>query len=160
MVTERHPIRGFNPRPQYRGRHNQSEGKILISIISIRAPHGGDKIEFGASVCSMKFQSTPPHGGGDLILSSSLSLSSGFQSTPPHGGRLVDCCQMRYVGYKFQSTPQLRGDMAMLRFCTIPTSFNPHPIWGDGIVHDDFRVSLISIHAPARGGDMRLMLPT
>ena len=134
----------------------------------------------GAAGWSVKFRSTPPHGGRPPIDSdpvsgsgfdprprtggdqqrhfgtSSTSGLSRFRSTPPHGGRRA--AHGPALGERsFDPRPRTGGDSATCLACATDTqSFDPRPRTGGDALPRSARTSrLVSIHAPARGATWR-----
>ena len=111
----------------------------------------------GAELCERQFQSTPPARGGDCRASTQAPVPTIFQSTPPRGGATGEVELVAGVVLKFQSTPPRRGATRCssdLRW--VPQNFNPRPREGGrrcGIAGAVQGIA-ISIHAPARGGDL------
>ena len=133
--------RRFNPRPRMEGDRDLAFIQDLV-IVSIHAPAWrateGIEATYDASV---KFQSTPPHGGrrrryGAYLYCKFVSihapawratsridavaLSEKFQSTPPHGGR--HAIKATFISAdKFQSTPP-HGGRQKKPCCLFPPS--------------------------------------
>ena len=163
--------RCFNPRPRA-GANTRTRVIIASDIVSIHAPARGRTMALGRIYAEIMFQSTPPRGGerpdsGGLVTGGSfnprpraganvgaiehhspvgvsfhapargrtlghnaIAAIIKFQSTPPRGGE-----RSRSQGFnrcnRFQSTPPRGGEQA--QYCR------------------GREVTMVSIHAPARG---------
>ena len=106
-------------------------------------PRGGATCAFQYSASASEFQSTPPRGGA-TIRELALGIDDLFQSTPPRGGA-TGVTRRQYYDFKyghvlpvrryaFQSTPPRGGATTTTHWVVMSRG--------------------ISIHAPARGGDL------
>ena len=146
----------FNPRSPRGGATTVPKLSIAATIISIHAPHEGERLVFIAMAILRKlFQSTLPTRGSDVVILMLFCILSKFQSTLPTRGS--DYWIIIFYNYfiLFQSTLPTRGSDAdaVQIFARQANYFNPRSPRGgatwEGIIYQ--RIFSISIHAPHEG---------
>ena len=122
----------FNPRPRTGGRPGSSIGRMSSYEFQSTPPHGGATQDPVRHHRHILVSIHAPARGGDRQTRLRGAVIGRFQSTPPHGGatRRTRASSRRI---KFQSTPPHGG----------------RPLTGK----KKRTFNVVSIHAPARGGD-------
>ena len=147
----------FQSTPPARGATLDFLGTVLDFIISIHAPReGGDAIACMTVLVISIFQSTPPARGATPAAKTGTTQRERFQSTPPARGATfpfgVECHHT-----EFQSTPPARGATCLsFSACSGLSLISIHAPREGGDVkigQDRSIISIISIHAPREGGD-------
>ena len=145
----------FNPRPREGGRRCGIAGAVQGIAISIHAPaRGGDRKYFHSLFTCFYFNPRPREGGrpGSRMLTPWQDL---FQSTPPRGGATFCAPSPAPPPNHFNPRPREGGrpDVGDALVLAEVISIHAPARGGD---HSHSRIGLcplISIHAPARGGD-------
>ena len=77
----------FNPRPRTGG--DLRSGQLMRSVapVSIHAPARGATFLTSRNVSAVSGFNPRPRTGGDALFPAQSAMSLKFQSTPPHGGR-------------------------------------------------------------------------
>ena len=129
----------------------------IYSPISIHALTGSATSILFSISCSILFQSTHSRGvrQAEDIPSQIPDI---FQSTHPRGVRRM-CISFGKVDTLFQSTHPRGVRLSILIFIRLCKNFNPRTReWCDVTVNsDNYKVIIISIHAPARGATEQLL---
>ena len=173
------PAARFNPRPRARGRcrgpnpplrgrvsirapaHGGDTAARLLSrkrTVSIRAPaHGGDRYVVRPPI-PLRFQSAPPRTGA-IARRLPPGACSAFQSAPPRTGAI-----MVELGASnnapFQSAPPRTGAISVTPSLMLLNEFQSAPPRTGAMVPGRHALlgHLVSIRAPAHGGDEFLMV--
>ena len=141
------PTRGSDASP--------ADAYCSIDMISIHAPHEGERRTNSALCCSiLLFQSTLPTRGSDFLLHHSSPFSLNFNPRSPRGGATNIPEQLHFL-LRFQSTLPTRGSDIILCFRRIAANVisihAPHEGERRGLRALRSRLQQISIHAPHEG---------
>ena len=148
----------FNPRPREGGRLFVFLHDVRCIDISIHAPaRGGDLYWRSPSSIDHLFQSTPPRGGATSYRLQRRPCCRYFNPRPREGGRR-EMPRICMTSSTFQSTPPRGGATVFPVADTGDVLFQSTPPRGGATdkAVDIYECVLISIHAPARGGDVGL----
>ena len=146
-----------------RGSDNSSFSFSISHVVSIHAPHEGERpYKIGSKLAhANSFNPRSPRGGATMLSFGTVYLANGFQSTlPTRGSDQFELSAALATG-QFQSTLPTRGsDHVDYKNYTFHQSFNPRSPRGgatisfEDAVNDDLAVS---IHAPHEG-ERRLLI--
>ena len=144
----------FNPRPR-EGGDTKTGQSGSAGVISIHAPaRGGDVCRWVIAGADRHFNPRPREGGRRYS-PHAWPRHKTFQSTPPRGGATTVALAKAGVSANFNPRPREGGrrfPVAVVSWATIFQSTPPRGGATAGLVHIGGAV-VISIHAPARGGD-------
>ena len=129
----------------------------FLIFVSIHAPAQGGRlvtIEVTGDDRPHRFNPRPPQGGDPTPAACVLSASK-FQSTPPRKGATSEFCHTLSDLYSFNPRPRAGGDKSNPRCRRRHHRFNPRPPQGGRLARVAGRLHflVVSIHAPAQGGD-------
>ena len=118
-------------------------------------PRGGATLTAISDICISIFQSTPPRGGATAVGQHRAGLLRNFNPRPREGGRQHDAFIIGSVE-EFQSTPPRGGATSFEGGGRVTELFQSTPPRGGATTREEIGTDEIpiSIHAPARGGDL------
>ncbi len=145
----------FNPRSPRGGATNANAGYLTAPVISIHAPHEGERPSAVAARTSLRgFQSTLPTRGSDDYMQRANSLNIYFNPRSPRGGATGDNSpRIIYAGISIHAPHEGERLTAKMREkgLTMISIHAPHE--GERPLFCPFCLprALISIHAPHEG---------
>ena len=149
----------FQSTPPRGGRRTSRRGHHGANCFNPRPRVGGDLIMILRREVPISVSIHAPAWGATSARTSLLPMASVFQSTPPRGGR-PRLAASTGRSARFQSTPPRGGRPAVRLTIWPPMRFNPRPrVGGDSSPSCSTRAKFVSIHAPAWGATVLLLIP-